>query len=204
MQEQRWSSECQTLGNMHANYLMSRTKIECGFQSLDRAESFFPNLCLSDFDWHVRGNIEEVCGPGVLQQWECHPSSERSAHSRAATQSWDASQMLFISLRCLSLLVEHSICVPLCVPAAADKQHKLPCHYQTCPVFLLRKTREVVREGTKLAGEKNIDRRSKVEWEIDWKNKSRQLWEKPLWPYLHIHIYWILSEYCVNITLCKC
>lgn len=55
------------------------------------------SLCLWAFDWQVRGNAEEVCGPRVLQQRECHPSSERSAHSRAVTQSWDASQMHFIS-----------------------------------------------------------------------------------------------------------
>lgn len=31
---------------MHANYLKSRSKIECGFQSLDHAKSFLPNLCV--------------------------------------------------------------------------------------------------------------------------------------------------------------
>lgn len=63
--------------------------------------------------------------------------------------------------------------MPLCVPAAADKQHKLPCHYQTCPVFQLRKRREV-EEEKELSGEENMDEKSKLEWEMKRKNKYSQ------------------------------
>lgn len=42
--------ECQSewilLETWHANYLKRKTKIACGFQSLDHAKSFYHNLCV--------------------------------------------------------------------------------------------------------------------------------------------------------------
>lgn len=136
-----------SLRNMHANYLTSQNLMWVSVTWL--CQELLSNLCLSDFDWQVKGNIEGVCGPRVLQQWECQPSSERSDHSRAATRRWDASQMLFISCDVYLYWWRVPSACP-CVPAAADKQHKLPCHNQTCPVFQLRKRREVVGEGKKV------------------------------------------------------
>lgn len=67
-------------------------------KSLDHAKSFLLNLCVFfAFDWQDRENIEEVCGPRASQQWEFHPSSERSGHSRTVTQWPNVSQMHFIS-----------------------------------------------------------------------------------------------------------
>lgn len=149
MQERHWSwvpEWMNSLRNMHANYLKSRSEIECGFQSLDHAKSFLP-ISVSLSFW-LAGQREYWRGlwPSSLTAvgmspfiWKVCPF--KSCHSvlRCATNTLHF-------LRCLSLLVERFIYVPLCVPAATDKQHKLPCHYQACPVFQLRKRREVEEE----------------------------------------------------------
>lgn len=159
MQEQHWSSECQSEWTPFETGMPTTwragPKLNVGFSHLVIPRASF-SISLSFWFW-LAGQREYRRGlwPSSLTAvgmsafiWKVCPF--KSCHS---TLGCVTNALHF--LRCLSLLVESSICVPLCAPAAADKQHKLPCHNQTCPVFQLRKRREVVGEG------KRVGRRGK-------------------------------------------
>lgn len=151
MQERRWSSECQTLlETCMPTTWRAGPKLNVGFSHLIMLKASFP-ISMSFWFW-LAGQREYWRGLRPWSRaalgmspfiWKVCPFKSCHSTLRCVTNA-------FHFLRCLSLLVERSICVPLCVPAAADKQHKLPCHYQTCPVFQLRKTREVVGKREKV------------------------------------------------------